>query len=111
MASERRMFERLSCNFRVAVKDESGKVLGAAWGYDFSAGGIGLVFKRLAATVTRVTLDIYFSHKFEPITYRGKVVWQEKVGSDWYRAGVAFSPVNIFGCRPLLQACAQYSAV
>lgn len=107
MADERRMFERIPCNFRISVKSVTGKLLGTAWGCDFSAGGIGLVFKRLAATVTRVTLDIYFSHQLEPVTCQGDIVWKEKAGTGWYRAGVAFSPVNIFGCRPLLQACAQ----
>ena len=100
MANEKRMFERLPCNFSVEVKNPFTYSFEKAKGYDFSAGGIGVIFRRSLPIGEDIDLKIRFSRKFAPVLRKGRVVWSRQESSGKWRAGFRFPPFELLKLIP-----------
>ncbi len=100
VANENRIFERLPCNFSIEVKNPFTYSFEKAKGYDFSAGGVGVVFKRSLPIGEDIDLKIKLSKEIAPILRTGRVVWSRQESSGQWRAGLHFPPFKLLKFIP-----------
>ena len=100
MAVENRIFERLPCNFRIEIKNPFAYSFEKAKGYDFSAGGIGVISKRSMPIGEDIDLKIKFSKESAPFLHKARVVWSRQEASGWWRVGFRFPPFKLLKFIP-----------
>jgi len=102
VGKERRIFERLSCNFTVEVRNPLTDSFENALGYDFSAAGLGLAVRHPLPPSEDVELRIQFSRKFEPVLHKAQVAWVRREVSGWWRIGLHFPPFKLIKFIPFV---------
>ncbi len=100
--SERRIFERVRCNFPLEVFERDTGENRKARGYDFSLGGMGILAKRYLPEGKGVELKIKLSVGRQPLRSEGRIVWAHQEASGYWRMGVAFSSWDFFRVLPLM---------
>ncbi len=101
MANERRIFERLPCNFAIEVRNPFTDSFEKVKSWDFSAGGLGIISKRSLPPGEDVELKIQVSKKYSPIPHRARVVWSRQEASGWWRIGLRFPPFKLLKLMPI----------
>ena len=101
MANERRIFERLPCNFAIEVRNPFTYSFERVKSCDFSAGGLGIISRRSLPLGEDVELKIQVSKRHSPIPHRARVVWSRQEASGWWRIGLRFPPFKLFKLMPV----------
>ncbi len=100
MIKNRRLFERLPCDFRIEIKNPFTYSFERVKSYDFSAGGLGIITKRSLPIGEEIELKIKFLEEFAPIFHRARVVWSRQEASGWWRTGFCFPPFELLKFMP-----------
>lgn len=98
---DKRVFQRLPCNFSVNVKELYGHTSDKAKSFDLSATGLGVIAKRSLPLNSEVELLIRFARKRVPLRSKAKVRWFRQEASGKWRLGLEFIPLNIIKLTPL----------
>lgn len=100
--SNRRIFERIPCDFPVKIRDLSTNSSERVKGCDLSGEGMGILAKHSLPLGKDVMLDIRFSEENTPLSGKAKVMWSRQEASGWWRIGVNFSSLRLFNLVPIL---------
>jgi len=101
LKTEKRVFERLPCNFKVEFRSHP-RSLGEALGYDFSAEGLGISSKQAVPLGEEVELGIHFSKDLGPLSIKAKVIWMRQEASGLWRMGLRLDHLHIYKFLPLI---------
>lgn len=104
---DERLFERMSCDWRVEVYNPVQRKTDCARSYDFSGGGIGLVSKRPLPHADEVDLMITSAKRPRPVMCKGQIVWSAEQASGFWNIGVRFLGENLAKLRPLMKDARQ----
>lgn len=92
--TDKRMFERMSCDFQVEANVPAAYFTEKARSCDFSAGGVCLLSGRPFPFDRMLELKIYFSKYSNPVIRKARVIWEKRQVSGMWRIGLKFSDFN-----------------
>jgi hypothetical protein len=101
---DRRVFERFKTRLPVRFIDLKRNREGAAYTYDVSAKGLGLVSQVEVNPYTPMELWLDMPDKGEPLYTRGEVVWSTPITTNSWRVGINLERADLMGMSRALRS-------
>lgn len=93
--TDRRLFQRFPVGFPLRFKNHNQNREGKGFCWDISAGGVGIFSKERLEPKDRLDLWLQIPDKYDPLSLSGEVVWAEETEPQTWRAGIAFSEIQL----------------
>lgn len=100
--TDKRMFERMGCGFKVEVYNPASYSRDEADICDFSAGGLGLLSSSALPRNDEVEVKIRFSQHSAPVLERAQVAWAKQELRGQWRIGLRFPEIRLSRLMPFI---------
>ena len=104
--TDRRLFQRIPVDFPVRFKTEGQEGKGFCW--DISAAGVGIFSQERLASRERLDLWLQIPDQHDPLNLSGEVIWVKETEPKTWRAGIAFSKIQLMALSRIFRYKRQY---